>query len=157
MASSPQRHAATPQLDTAASAIVHPDPDDLVVVAPSVDPPSVATLDSQDFANPGADWLYFVNWPVAVIQTAVPREPARVGPTEPTKDAAPIATDAPAAAVAEQTVAIAAAVAGCQDQAAAAVAVVDRFAVTTAALAAEEDSEIDAPVASEMAAVVAVC
>ena len=101
MASLPQQRAAIPQLDTVASAIAHPDLDDLAVAVPSVNPLPVATLGLQDSVNPRADWLYFVDWLVAVIQTAAPHGPAQADPIELIRDAAPIAIDAPAAAVVE--------------------------------------------------------
>lgn len=149
MAFSLRQHATIPQWGTVANAIA-PDPDDLAVAVPSVVPLSVATPDSQDFANLHVDWLYFADWLAAAIQMAVPHEPARAGRVEPTGDAVPIATDAPAAVV-EPMTAIAAAV-GYQYQAV--VAVVGRLATT--ALVAEEDSAIDATVASETVVVVAV-
>lgn len=146
--------------DTAANVTVRFDLDDPAVAVPFVDPPPAAIPDSSDSADPDADWLYFVDWPVAAAAAATRQtgqhEPARVDPIEPTEDATPIVIDALAVTAVEPMTAIVVA-ADCQHQAATVVAVVDRPVATSAAPAAEVDFAIDAIAASERAVAVAVC
>lgn len=143
---------------TAANVTVRFDPDDPAVAVPFVDPPP-AIPDSSDSADPDADWLYFVDWPVAVAAAAIrqtAQELVRVDPVEPTEDVTPIVIDAPAVTAVEPMTAIVVVAADCQ-QAATVVAVVDRFVAASAAPAAEVDFAIDATVASETVVAVAVC